>query len=208
MIITEIKKDKKHTVKVMFDTGKCFNFDLDYWNTICLHKNDQITEEQLNTYLKESDYIRAKSRGLWFLDRADYSEKTLYQKIVAGGISAAAAARAVARLKELGLIDDVRLCGRLAERYAEQNISKRETFAKLMQKGIHTDIIKSVLAETPFDEASQVEAIIQKKYKMRLSDKDSIQKVFAALVRKGFSYGAVRDAIKKYTQQIEFYEED
>ncbi len=208
MIITEIKKDKKHTVKVTFDSGKYFNFDLDYWNTVCLHENDQITEEQLNAHLKESDYIRAKSRGLWFLDRADYSEKTLYQKIVAGGISAAAAARAVARLKELGLIDDVRYCARLAERYAEQSVSKREAFAKLMQKGIPTDIIKSVLEETSFDEALQIEAIIQKKYKMRLSDKDSIQKVFAALVRKGFSYGAVRDAIKKFTQQIEFYEED
>lgn len=207
MKITEIKKDKKHTVKVSFDCGKAFNFDLDYFNGICLHEGDQIDESQLNAHLKESDYIRAKSRGIWFLDRADYSEKTLYEKIVAGGISAAAAARAVARLKELGLLDDVRLCSRLAERMSEANISKREAYAKLYQKGIPTDVIKSVLEETNFDEASQIEAVIQKKYRNKLSDKDSIQKVYAALVRRGFSYASVREQIKKYTQEIENYEE-
>ncbi len=207
MKIVEIKRDKKHTVKVQLDNGKAFNFDFDYWNDICLHENAEIDEAMLNHHLKESDYIRAKSRGMWFLGRADYSEKTLYEKIIAGGISNAAAARAVARLKELGLIDDNKLASRLAEQMSEANISKREAYAKLYQKGIPTDVIKSVLEETVFDEASQVEAVIQKKYKSKMSDKDQIQKVYAALIRKGFSYSAARDAIKKYTQEIEYNEE-
>ncbi len=207
MRIVEIKRDKKHTVKVSFDNGKYFNLDLDYFNSICWHENDQIDEESLNFHLKESDYIRAKSRGLWFLDRADYSEKTLYEKIVAGGISAAAAARAVARLKELGLIDDRRYAERMAEQMSEAGISKRESYAKLYQKGISKDTIKAVLDDTQFDEASQIETVIDKKYKNKLSDKDNIQKVYAALIRKGFSYGGVRDALKKYTQETEIYEE-
>lgn len=207
MKITEIKKDKKHTVKVSFDNGKYFNFDLDYWNTLCLHADDEVDEGDLTYHLKESDYIRAKSRGMWFLDRADYSEKTLYEKIVAGGISGAAAARAVARLKELGLIDDARLAMRLAEQMSDANISKREAYAKLALKGIPKDVIKSTLQETEFDEVSQVEAVIRKKYRTKMCDKDNIQKVYAALIRKGFSYSAVRDVIKKYTQEIENYEE-
>ncbi len=207
MKIIEIKRDKKHTVKVSFDNQKSFNFDLDYWANACLHENDEISEEQLSVHLKESDYIRAKSRGMWFLDRADYSEKKLYEKIYAGGISAAAAARAVSRFKELGLVDDTRYATRLAEQMSEAGISKREAYAKLYQKGISSDTIKSVLEETDFDEASQLEAVIEKKYKKKLSEKDNIQKVYAALIRKGFSYSAVRAAIKKYTQEIEIYEE-
>ena len=92
MKIVEIKKDKKHTVKVSFDDGKAFNFDIDYWNSTCLRENDQLDDAALKRHLAESDYLRAKARGLWFLDRSDYSEKTLYQKIVAGGISGTAAA--------------------------------------------------------------------------------------------------------------------
>ncbi len=208
MRIVEIKRDKKHTVKVSFDTGKAFNFDMDYWNDVCLHENDEIDEDALNRHLQESDYIRAKARGIWFLDRSDYSEKILNQKIVAGGISNTAAARAVARLKELGLVDDLKLAKRLAEHMAVANISKREAYAKLYNKGIPATIIKSVLDETNFDELSQVLAVIEKKYRNKMTAKDDIQKVYAALIRKGFSYSAVRDAIKKYTQEIEFYEED
>lgn len=207
MKIINIKKDKKHTVKVGFENGRAFNFDLDYWESTCLRENDEISEDQLDYHLKESDYIRAKARGLWFLDRADYSEKFLYEKIVAGGISSTAAARATARLKELGLLDDERLALRLAERMSEANISKREAYAKLYQKGIPTNIIKSVLEETVFDESSQIEAVIQKKYKQKMLDKDGIQKVYAALIRKGFSYSEVSNAIKKYTKEIEDNEE-
>ncbi len=208
MKIVEIKRDKKHTVKVSFDSGKAYNFDLDYWNNICLHENDDIDDEALNYHLRESDYIRAKSRGMWFLDRADYSEKTLYEKIVAGGISGTAAARAVARLKELGLVDDEKLARRLAEQMSNSNISKRESYAKLYNKGIPTSVIKLVLEDTDFDELTQILAIIDKKYRTKMDTKENIQKVYAALIRKGFSYSGVRDAIKKYTQEIEFYEED
>ncbi|MBQ6885597.1 MAG: regulatory protein RecX [Clostridia bacterium] len=208
MKIVEIKRDKKHTVKVSFDDGRAYNFDIDYWNNICIRENDEIDDVTLNHHLKESDYIRAKARGIWFLDRSDYSEKTLYQKIVAGGISGTAAARAVARLKELGLVDDEKLARRLAEQMSDANISKRESYAKLYNKGIPSAIIKSVLEDTNFDELSQVLAVIEKKYRNKMSEKQDIQKVYAALIRKGFSYASVRDAIKKYTQEIEFYEED
>ena len=105
----------------------------------------------------------------------------------------------VARIKELGLIDDNRLAARLAERMNEAGISKREAYAKLYSKGIPKDIIKTVLEETPFDEASQIETVIEKKYRNKLSDKENVQKVYAALVRKGFSYGEVSAALKKYT---------
>ncbi len=207
MKIVEIKRDKKHTVKVSFDNEKAFNFDLDYWHSACLHENDEIDDDMLNHHLQESDYIRAKSRGMWFLDRADYSEKTLYEKIVAGGISHTAAARAVARLKELSLINDEKFAVRLAQQMSEANISKREAYAKLLGKGIPKDIIKSVLEETRFDEALQIQAVIQKKYRAKMDTKENIQKVYAALIRKGFSYSAVSDAIKKYTQKIEIQEE-
>ena len=207
MKIVEIKKDKKHTVRVSFDNGKDFNFDIDYWNSICLHQEDTITEQELKHHLAESEYIRAKSRGMWFLDRADYSEKSLYEKIVAGGISHTAAARAVARIKELGLIDDQKFASRLALQLSEANVSKRESYAQLLNKGIPKDVIKSVVEQTEFDESAQIKAVIDKKYRTKMDTKENVQKVYAALIRKGFSYSAVSDVIKRYIKEIEYNEE-
>lgn len=207
MEITAIKKDKNHTVRLDFQDGSSVKLDADYANELCLHVGDSITAERLSEYSKESEYVRAKSRGMWFLDRADHSEKSLYEKIVKGGISPTAAARAVARFKELGLLDDRRYAQLLAEQMSENNISKREAYAKLLQKGIPNSIIKSVLEETDFDEAAQIKAVIEKKYRTKLSDRNDIQKVYAALIRKGFSYSAVREQLKKYIQETENYEE-
>lgn len=201
MTITAVKRDKNHTVKVDFDNAQSVRIDIDYWSALCFHEGDTLTEEKLTEYLKESEYIRAKSRGMWFLDRADHSEKSLYEKIVRGGISPGSAARAIARLKELGMIDDVRYAERLSQRMNESNISKREAYAKLISKGIPKQIVNEVLADTQFDESRQLAELIDKKYRLKLQTENGVQKVYAALVRKGFSYGAVRDAIKEYTKQ-------
>ena len=40
-----------------------------------------------------------------------------------------------------------------------------------------------------------------------MNSKQDVQKVYAALIRKGFSYAAVGDAIRKYTKEIENNEE-
>ena len=87
------------------------------------------------------------------------------------------------------------------------SISKREAYAKLYNKGIPKEIIKSVLEETDFDENAQIIAVIDKKYRTKMNTKEDIQKVYTALIRKGFSYSAVSDAIRKYTKEIEDNEE-
>lgn len=207
MEITEIKREKKHLTKVVFDTQKSVLLDSDYLNELCLAVGDTVTERELDEFIKQSEYIRAKSRALWFLDRADHSEKALYEKIIRGGISANAAAQAIARLKELGLLDDCRYAERLAERMSEANVSKREAYMKLVLKGIPTDTVKQVLQQTDFDEAAQIKALIEKKYRLKLQLHGGAQKVYAALVRKGFSYGAVRDALKEYNEESEYYGE-
>lgn len=204
MEITEIKRDKNHCVKICFASGDSVLLDSDFAAESCLRVGDKITEEDVKQLVEESDYVRAKSRAMWFLDRADHSEKALFEKIIKGGISAAAAARAIARLKEIGVLDDRRYAMRLAERMAESNISKREAYMKLNLKGVPREIINEVLQETEFDEAQQIRALIDKKYARRLQSGEDTQKVYAALVRKGFSYSAVREALKTKAEELEY----
>ncbi len=204
MTVIEIKRDKNHRVKVTCSGGTVFYLDLDYFKETSLHENDAITAEQVREHIKESEYIRAKSRAMWFLDRADHSEKALYDKLIRGGIAPEACARAVARLKELGLLDDERYAARAAERMRDTNVSRREAYAKMMQKGIPRDIAQEALSNTEFDEAAQIRALIDKKYRLKMESEDGIQKVYAALVRKGFSYSAVRDALKIYSEELKY----
>ena len=107
------------------------------------------------------------------------------------------------RLKEVGLLDDNRFAENYANRLIESNVSKREALQKLLLKGVPYDLAKSVLEETETDELSQIKNVIEKKYKNKLLSENGAQMVYAALVRKGFSYGAVKTALNEFIEESE-----
>ncbi len=148
----------------------------------------------------EEEYKKAKGRALWYLDRMDYSEKALFDKLVQKGFSRQTSSRVLAYLCEYGLIDDRRFGERLVERLMESNISKRAAYQKMLIKGLSPDLIKELLSEYEVDEENQIIEVIRKKYASKLEDENGYQKVYAALVRRGFSYSDVKGALKKYLE--------
>ncbi len=207
MIITSLEKDKKHLVRLTVSSGEEYLIDYDVCldNGICTDM--EINAEMLEEWCFESDYRRAKSRAIWYLDRTDHTEKAMYQKLLRAGFSKQASAKAVGRLAELGIIDDRRYAERFADRCAEHNISKREALQKMLQKGVPYDLAKEALENTESDEEAQIKNLLEGKYSSKIACENGTQKVYAALVRKGFSYSAIRNALKSHTQELEFSEE-
>ena len=207
MKITLIKREKPYLVRYFLDNGGDFAIDLDLANEICLKAEDFLSEEKIKELKEQSDYLGAKKRALWYLERASRTEKELYDKLITAKFSKKASARVIARFKELGLIDDGQYAKRYAEQCIDKNISKREIYARLLKKGIKKELISLTLEETECDELSQIKTLIEKKYARILSDKEdkrAVQKVYSALARKGFSFGAIKDALKEYTNSLEY----
>ena len=208
MRITETQKQKKHLTRLLFDNGEQVLLDNDICVNYSLKPETQISEEELKKLMYESEYARAKSRALWYLDRADRTEKGMYEKLVGAGFDRKASAAVVGRFVEVGLIDDRRFAENFAEKCRDANISKREGIRKMLLKGVPYDIANEVFSETEVDEEEQVRAVIEKKYARKLTQENGVQRVYAALVRKGFSFSAVRNALKKYSEELEYSEED
>ena len=133
MKIKSITKQKGHLVKIDLGDREIL-LESDFAYEMCLRAGKDLTAAEIEKLLFESDYRRAKSRALWFLDRADRSEKVLLQKVTANGIKKEPAIRAIERLKELGLVDDTRYARNLFAKYCEQNVSKRAAYAKMYEK--------------------------------------------------------------------------
>ena len=207
MEIVSITRDKLHLTKISLSKGDEYFIDNDTVAEASLFVGMDITDEQINELVFKSDYRRAKQRALWYLDRMDYTEKGLFDKLIKAGFERHATAEVLAYFCEIGLIDDRRFAERLAERYTEANKSKREILNKLYQKGVPLDIAREVLSETETDEVAQIKALIEKKYAYKLSDKASFDKTFAALARKGFSFSAIKEALRQYKTELEFSEE-
>lgn len=207
MKVTAIKPDKKHLTKLLLDEDSEIFIDNDVFCESGITIGSHITEEELKKLKYESELSRAKSRALWYLDRMDYTEKALYEKLLKAGFGKRASAAVIARLCELGVIDDRRYAERLAERLKETNVSKREAMHKMLLKGLSYDLIKEILDSDETDEEEKIKNLLEGKYARKLTEEKGAEKVYAALVRKGFSYGAVRTAMKNYTEQLEFCED-
>ena len=200
MQILALQKDKLHLTKISFSNGEEVLLDNDVCRDNYLKKGDELTEEKLNALVFESQYVRAKSRAVWYLDRKDRTAKDLYNKLCLAGFDKKASAKVIGRLTEVGLIDDRRFAENYAARLMDSNVSKREALQKMLQKGVPYDMAKDVLSETDTDENEQIEALINKKYRTKLMCEGGVEKVYAALIRKGFSYDAVKTALKNYTE--------
>ncbi len=205
MQITEIIKEKKHLCRVKTDVGSNVLLDADYIYEKSIKVGDEITEEALQSHFAESDYKRALSRSIWYIERGSLSEKKLKEKLKTAGFTEKSVLCAAERMKSLGLIDDIAFAERLAENLLASCVSKREALFKMQNKGIPTDIAKSALEEFECDAADQLRALVKKKYLNKLSTDGGAQKVFAALVRKGFSYADIKTVLKEFTE--ENYEE-
>ena len=157
--------------------------------------------------LYESNLKRAKNRALWYLSRGDLSEKKLREKLLSGGFMPSATDAAIERMKELELIDDQRLAQRLYGYLSESGASKREIFHKLQNKGIPFEVAKSVVENDDSDESEKLLKLIRTKYSGKLDTEEGVRKTFNTLIRHGFSYSDVRDALKAYSEEIEKLED-
>ena len=202
MIITALKTDKKHLVKIELQGGEECLLDRDVCINHALCTEMELSVEELCELKAESDYERAKSRALWYLDRGDYTEKAMYQKLLRAGFSQKAAARVIAKLVELGLIDDRRFAERFYEKCVEHNISKREALHKMYEKGVPYDLAKEIADSEEIDEEAQIKNLLEGKYASKLNAENGRQKVFAALARKGFSFSAIRSAMNEYIEEF------
>ncbi len=200
MKITEITPQKKHLTRIGFEDEKFILIDSDLCCTLCLKVGSVLEDEQVKEILHRSEYERAKSRALWHLDRSSHTERGIYDKLRRAGFSEQISAEVIARLCELYLLDDAAFAARYTERYIAEGLSRRAVYEKLYSKGVPRDVIKEVLDNATFDEGSAIRTVIEKKYRTKLAAGE-YQKVYAALLRRGFSYGDVKDALKRYVKE-------
>lgn len=132
---------------------------------------------------------RAESMGYFLLSKRDYSKKELFLKLLSKYREKNIIQEIVEKFQNLGYLNDYDY----AESYIKNhNYGKKKMEFMLLQKGIDTEIIKSVFKDSY--ETKELEEI--KKIWIKLGDKDSNKKILS-LMRKGFEYKDIKKALKE-----------
>jgi len=150
-------------------------------------------------------YERLWNRALWYLGRRDYGARELRNKLLRPRPNKPAPVeedidRAIARLLELGLLDDERYAQRLAESLSRKGFSARGIAMELRQRGLGNES-----PEMPVEDTERLTELLQGKYAHKLGDERGRRTVVQALLRKGFSHRDIRAALRDYTEEDEQY---
>ncbi|MBQ3009352.1 MAG: RecX family transcriptional regulator, partial [Oscillospiraceae bacterium] len=110
----------------------------------------------------------------------------------------------VDKMTELDLLDDYQFAFLKAEyllnvkKYSFANIK-----LKLLSLGVDKDVVESVLLNFgPDNQIEDITRLLETKYSAKLSNP---QKVMASLIRKGFKYGEIKQAMEQLEIDLQEY---
>ena len=146
-----------------------------------------------------------RKKALSLLERRDYGSEELCAKLVEKGAEPDEARAAVRYMVRVGFIDDERYAAMVVRHYAAKGYGVGRVREELRRRKLDRELWDAALAELPEPDET-VDAQLRAKLRGKAADRDTIRKAGAALVRRGFTWEAVKAATDRYLAEMEFEE--
>ena len=143
---------------------------------------------------------RAKIRCMHLLEKRDYTEKQLRDKLRMGKTEYPPEVidEAIAYVKSYHYVDDSRYAAQYIEEKKARR-SRRQIEQELLQKGIDREIVRQTFEETEqVPEEELIRYWMEKRhYDAQTADLSETRRMYAFLARKGFRSSAIMNALKR-----------
>lgn len=196
MKITGIKPARHRQTTVFLD-GEGTLLDTETFLLSGFREGDEISHEQWQELCERSVNNRAYEKALYLLEYRAHARGELLTKICRE-YPKEAALLAVARVEELGLINDLDFAVRLAEELTcQKGYGKARVKADLGRRGIDREIIDRVISSLPEDQRESCKNWMMKKCKTPPADSKEQAKLLSGAVRRGFDYATAKAVLKE-----------
>lgn len=194
MIITH-KPGRGKKIHLMIDDEYQITTDVDFWAEHYIKDGTEIDDNQWQELVDVINYRKAINKCYDLLSRRDHSVKELRDKLLRTS-DEKNADRAIEKMLELGYLDDEKYAKLLVNHLLNsKKMSKAFVKQEMYKRGISSDIISTTLEEIEIDNVPSIVALLQTKYRNKLTAENGQDKVIASLMRKGFSYADVKTAL-------------
>lgn len=169
-----------------------------HFEKIKLRVGDEFEPEEYADSIAAIQLNDAYEFALTCLDFSQRSAAELTRKLISRGYVPPAAEAAVARLIEVGIVDDARYAQRIAETASRKNVGIYAMKRKLRSKGFSDEDAETALEA--LDDAQQLAACraaadkLRRKYEA-LPAREARMKLSQALARRGFSWDIISQAL-------------
>jgi len=158
---------------------------------------------------KPEELETAKRRAMHLLGGRDYGRNELISKLK-NNYSEETAINVADLMCEYGYVNDERYAEKLARNYITvRKYGKSRAAIMMSQKGLDRDTVDNALAKyTEEDITAEIADILRKKYADRLflegiEGKKEMQKIIAALARRGYGYNDIKTALYAVRDELE-----
>lgn len=198
-IITGIEIQRKHRsrVNVYIDNRFAFSLSNIVAEGASLKSGTHLSDDEIEQLLNRDQFQKALDAALRFLSYRPRSEKEVRDKLLKKGFSEPFIDKVLARLAELGIIDDAA--------FARFWVQNRDTYSprshralkfELRSKGVERHIVDEALEETVDVETSATAAARKKLKSVRNLDYNRFrEKLGAYLARRGYDYETIKSVV-------------
>ena len=193
--IQSVEKYKGSTYQVNFTEGELAFINSEIISQFNLRAGLELPESAWEQVLYANAFRKARERALYLLDYRDYSYIELYKKLESN-YDEGICYEVLDSLAKVGIIDDRRYAENLAEKLV--SVKKFGYFRAVQEmrlKGISKDLADEVLSAYEDTVQDRLIELLKTKYARKLEDENGITKVKNALVRQGYSYNQINEAL-------------
>ena len=201
--ILSIEKYKGSTKKIEFENGNVEFINSQIIAEFNLKDGQNLPESAWEEIKAENDFRKAKERALYLLDYKDYSYVELFKKLNRN-YSDDICYRVMDKMVEIGMINDRRYASALARHYVEvKKFGRFKAFQQMKLKGLTNEVINEALDRYDDSTYERLKELTEKKIDKYLDSENGIAKLKNYLVRQGYSYGLVKEAVNEVLCEIE-----
>lgn len=170
-------------------------------------KNPEAVEKNPESVTEQFRFRTAYERACYLLDAREYSYSVLYQKLMQNYHDEALCTAVMQKLADCNAVND----RRYAEHYAAYLVQRKKygiqrARQEMLRKGLDRELIQEFLAEQQEFADENLSQVLVRKYYRYLQDEQDYkarEKAVAGMVRLGYDFRAVRNAIEDYFAGLE-----
>lgn len=212
MKITSVRQYKGTTYEVTLDEERKIYLHADIIADFALCSDTELSREELRKIIYASNFRRAFQYALHLLDYRDYTEKEMLSKLVKTYKNESLCRAVMKKLTDVGVINDERYAERMARRLIEvKRFGLRRAMQEMYLKGLDRFTTEDALA--PYEDCmhENISYLLERKYSRLLTDetdRKSIEKVKNSLVRYGYGFSDINNAVREYFENAQDLQED
>ena len=199
MVIQELKPSKRVEGRwlAVLEDGSILRLGENEVVGFALYAGKELTDEEAEALTASARRSLWKEKALDLLTRKPQSRKELERKLKEWGAGEADAAALCGRMEELGYLNDASYAAQVVRYYSAKGFGEKKLRDELYRRGIPRDLWDGALEQAQ-DPAGAIDAFVAKKLAGKNLDRKELQKVSAALARRGYAWSDINDALRRY----------